>query len=55
MAARKDGLPEPVSVADMYLAAILDEIRGLRQDQAPTQSTQPPDSIRVKEPAPRKR
>jgi len=46
--ARDDGLPHPVSVADLYLAAILDEIRDLKSILNPVVPVS--DEIVVKEP-----
>lgn len=50
---RKDGLPHPQTVGETYMAALLDEIRGLRSDL--TKYTEPkvgaePPLLRVKEP-----
>lgn len=33
---RADGLPEPATAGEFYLAAILDELRGLKEDRQPT-------------------
>ena len=58
MADRKDGLPHPVTVGEAYLAAILDEPRGLRVELRPPPVIITEDQVmNVKEPdvAPGKR
>jgi len=47
---REDGLPDPSTVTDLYLAAVLDELRALRKER-PQQSQQSlyPQGTRVKE------
>lgn len=32
MARRTDGLPDPVTAGEVYLATLIDEVRGLRQE-----------------------
>lgn len=49
-------LPRPVTVGDKYLAAILEELQGLRQDvRAQTPSPAVADTVELREPAKPKR
>lgn len=50
--ARTDGLPNPVTVTDLFLAAVLDELRTLNQSGARPSVPLPPDVLKVKEPEP---
>ena len=47
-------LPNPTSVGDFYLKAILDELRGLRADKARAPAT-PEGTVELTEPAKPKR
>lgn len=52
---RTDGLPNPITDEQMFLAALLDEIRGLRQDLSSQTKVIPhvygnPDITHIKEP-----
>lgn len=51
MPPRPDGLPQPETIADLYLAAILDELRAQRA----AGSSAAQDEERVKEPEPHKK
>lgn len=50
MPLRTDGLPQPVTITDDYLAAILDELRAQRAPVAPNTPQPPVGEERVKEP-----
>lgn len=46
-------LPRPVTATDQYLAALLEEIRGLRAEMQPPAPAPPPDDlVAIREPAP---
>lgn len=45
-----DRLPRPTSSTDMYLSAILDELRALRATLAPAPAEPPADEVELREP-----
>lgn len=45
-----DNLPTPVSVEAIYLAALLDEVRGLRADLASVPAPAPSGEVQLREP-----
>lgn len=47
--AREDGLPNPETVGEIYLAKLLDEIRDLKQKLSVTVTPPNPDEFRAKE------
>ena len=50
-----DRLPRPTSSTDMYLAAILNELRALRAAMAPAPAEPPAEEVELREPVKPKR